>query len=114
MKLDDQPAEIQTAFAFWQALRSLGFSSDDLWVGMAGQRVIVQVQQNGQGYTLAMGTTAMTQVEFERLWLNFAESLADIPEEDMKANCFKWVTEERWAEMLRALVMAGVTLPEKT
>lgn len=111
MKLADQPAEIQSTFAFWQVFRALGFESDDLWVGMFRDRLIVQVEQNGKGYPIAMGTTTMPQEEFEALWLAWAESLPTQPEADLKANYEKWVTEERWEQMIMSLIAAGVEIP---
>lgn len=111
VKLLEQPDEIRSTFAFWQVLRSLGFESEVLYVGIVGGRLLVEVRQGGEPYSLSMGRTLMTQEEFGIRWMELSEALPAQDEADLKANYEKWVTRERWESTIEALVMAGVDIP---
>ena len=111
MKLLEQSDEIQSVFAFWQVFRSLGFESEDLYVGIVDRRLFVEVRQEGQPYTISMGRTLMTQEEFTPVWEELAETLPQQNMADLKVNYEKWVTPERWEQTVTALVMAGVKIP---
>lgn len=111
VKLLEQPDEIRSTFAFWQVFRQLGFESEDLYVGIVGGRVLVELRQDGEPYSLSMGTSLMGRDEFASLWAELSESLPDQDMDDLKLNYDKWVTQERWEATIEALVLAGVDIP---
>lgn len=111
MNLLEQRDELRTTFAFWQVFRSLGFESEDLYVGILDGRMLVQLIHNGEPYSISMGRTLMTEDEFQPLWEQLSEALPTMPGADLKANYEEWVTPEKWEATVTALVMAGVEIP---
>jgi len=111
VRLLDQPKEIRVTFAFWQVFRSLGFESEDIYVGIVDGRMLVQVRQGTEKYSVSMGNTTMPPDDFEDAWGRLAEVLSEQPMADLKANYEEWVTEERWEAVIGSLVVAGATIP---
>jgi len=113
VNLLEQPDEVKSVFAYWQVFRSLGFESTDLYVGIVDGRMIVEVVQNGHPYAISIGRTRMTLEEFEPLWTDLSQSLPELPMQDLKTNYEEWVTQDRWNQTVRALVLAGVEIPAR-
>lgn len=64
MNLLSQPDEVKATFAIWQALRTFGFPSDDLFVGVVEGRVLIEVRRPERAFRVAVGSTSMPHERF--------------------------------------------------
>jgi hypothetical protein len=75
-KLTDLSGMLQETLSAWQFFRQLGYTSEQIFVGVDGEKVVVQVQWRDLTYNLAVDRTTMTLTEWSTIWDHASETLA--------------------------------------
>ncbi len=75
-KLSDLSNLLQETLSVWQFFRQIGYTSDQIFAGVDGEKVIVQVQWRDMTYSIASAKTTMTLNEWVTIWTHACEVLA--------------------------------------
>lgn len=113
MNLSSFPEYIAEALCWANALRNLGFSSDDIYVGTQGEVFFVVLRVPGAPeFVIGAGPTKLSQEENGRLWLTAATAY--------NAGTFKAELEAFWprsearqqaVQLCAGLTMKGIPMP---
>jgi hypothetical protein len=77
-------AEIQGCYTVFEALRRLGFDSEDIYIGYANVDKIdnsayVELRSQGLSFVVNVGKTSHSIEEFGKRWRKVAENISEIP-----------------------------------
>lgn len=113
--LAEYPFEVREGLATWQLLRRLGFTNDHLDTGVieddSGYWTVVQIAVQGRTCVIRICPTEVAPAEFQAHWSQLAESIGDIPEEDMQSNWDGSLALRNKVSILAGLVESHVFWP---
>jgi len=111
VNLLDQPPEIREGLAAFEGFRRLGFDADQIELLLSGNSVLARVSWRGETFAVRLGSTEMSWGEFRRRWLEVAEALPSLPENDLQRNWHESLFRSKAEHLLATLAKHGIFWP---
>lgn len=111
MDLFFQPFEIRATLAAWQFFRTLGFPSENIFVGLINGKILIAIKKLQKDFSISVSSSDMEKEMFEKLWIYVAESINTIPEWQLKKNYQELITIEKIHTVVTALRNADIEIP---
>jgi len=107
------PIVFSNAYGAFEALRRLGFQSDDInLVTDVADCVFVQLRDQDRVFNIGVGFVGeRTHEELFEMWRAFCDELAHQPEEVLTTVFFDWVARHGGTNLTAALLLKGFKLP---
>lgn len=103
----------KTALALFNALRGLGFKSDDIWFVATPNDFIVEIHQDGHEYGIRAGRIDMSQEKCEEHWKEISTAVSDgkFSQESMNKLWAESNVHNNLGKLVTDLVSGGVSIP---
>lgn len=118
MRLLDYEQPFKEAVGTFEALRKLGFSSNDIFFGVATPRsdivqVFVALKAQGKEFTVTLGVVKGTATQVTDTWKTLAERIVagQIPQADLDHVWQNCLVRQHAEDFVAALKNKGLVLP---
>ena len=111
--LADLPSVVQEALSTWQFFRKLGYTSEQIFTGSDGEKIVVQVKWRGMVFTIGVGpANGMSTDDWAVLWSDAADVQNEAPDEDLDRMWESSVVLNNGESVLTAMTDQGIFWPQ--
>ena len=104
---------VREALSSWQFFRRLGYTSQQIFTGSDGEKIVVQVKWRGEIFTIGVGPAkGISNEEWPELWSDAAEVLNSAPDEEMHRMWESSDVLRNTVDLLVAMERQGIYWPE--
>lgn len=82
-KLSDLSPMLREALCAWQFFRQLGYTAEQIYLGVDGEKLCAQVQWRGLAYNLGVDRTTMTTKQWATIWEHASEVMVAAPKAEL-------------------------------
>lgn len=108
------PSSFQTALAIFEALRRLGFESDNIFFTYGPTGMHVMVKHDGREWSIRAGSCDMDYSQWKIAWPKVARDVADgtVTQESLDKICNRFAPYRM--KLVSDLLQGGIRIPHPT